>query len=149
MVFKERGVWIRAEIGLFNTLLTTTTITLLYAVKTPYPSSDTNSQPSPWAFVMLLSKPLNIIRRMWHHEDSNKSCDSLEVSYDDPPATRTSICYVIPTPPMSPFNPAFEPIPEGKEIRSPGMARGPVRNRRSPRSSATSRICRTFRISLK
>ncbi|KAG8906691.1 hypothetical protein FRC01_007926, partial [Tulasnella sp. 417] len=67
-----------------------------------------------------LPKPLNIIKRMFSSGSSNESCDSLDSLPDDPPATATSICYYVPTPPMSPFNPAFEPIPEGKgEIFTP------------------------------
>lgn len=50
--------------------------------------------------------------------DSNRDHGASEAPYEDPPATTISIAYFVPSSPTSPFNPEFEPIPEGKEARS-------------------------------
>ncbi|KAG8935361.1 hypothetical protein FRC00_011053 [Tulasnella sp. 408] len=60
-------------------------------------------------------KPLNIISRKLGFGTSDKNHS--DWSWPSSPVTANSICYSVPTPPASPFNPAFEPIPEGKEAR--------------------------------
>ncbi|KAG8906761.1 hypothetical protein FRC01_007904, partial [Tulasnella sp. 417] len=58
------------------------------------------------------AKPLKIIPRKFGSGSSDKNhSDSSEASS---PVAANAICYAVPTPPMTPFNPAFEPVPEGK-----------------------------------
>ncbi|KIO31917.1 hypothetical protein M407DRAFT_122070 [Tulasnella calospora MUT 4182] len=76
-----------------------------------------SSQSQPVA-TRKFAKALKNITLILRLGSTNRSDVLQEAPFQDPPATASSVCYVVPSPPTSPFNPTFEPIPEGKEARS-------------------------------
>lgn len=76
-------------------------------------------QPAPAekpAATKSLAKVFKTIPRMLRLGSSTKTYEPAEAPVQDPPATADSLGYVVPSPPTSPFNPAFETIPEGKGV---------------------------------